>query len=43
MIKFAYYFGIGVQGVVLGILLFQAFMYLAGTMSEAKVFQYQGF
>ena len=35
--------GICIQGLVLGLLLFQAILYLAGTVSGAKAFQYQGF
>ncbi len=43
MIKLARYIGVTVQGLVLGVLLFQALLKLFGEISGATVFQYQGF
>ena len=43
MTRWARVAGICIQGLVLGVLLLQALLYLIGTVSQTKVFQYQGF
>lgn len=43
MRKYAYIFGVSLQGLVLGVLLFLALCELLTTASGVRLFRYQGF
>jgi len=43
MIRIARYFGVGLQGIILGTLLFFAILMLLGVAADARIFQYQGY